>query len=232
MKKVLSIILIFMMFVFSLTACSTQNESIEESEEKTEEIIEQDEAQPEETPVDPIAPFKDKNGSYIEDGQSLACLLINDLRIRDNPGGNLIKEKWMGKERNVHATMKCYAYTDSVEKDGYKWLKIGDDRWIGTKPEWIKESFLNENKNLINPDKRIKIVEEDGWAPCFINDEIDGLGKWLNMDETQKELSVFLKSVMPGVGHGGVELINFDSRNPSEEAKFRGYISNMRFSSN
>ena len=219
MKKTLSLILIFMMFVFPLAACSAQNEKIEESKEKTEELIEQNATRPEETPVDHITPVKDNNGTYIEDGQSLACLLINDLRIRDNPEGNLIKEKWMGKERNAHATMKCYAYSDSVEKGGYKWLKIDDNRWIGTKPEWIKESFLNENKKLIDPDKRIKLVEGNGWAPCFINDEIDGLGKWLNMDETQKELSVFLKNVMPGVGHGRVKLVDFDSRNPSEEAK-------------
>lgn len=41
----------------------------------------------------------------------------------------------------------------------------------------------------------------------------------MECDEHELEIASFLKKTMPGLGHGSTEIVEFDSRNPSEEAK-------------
>ena len=169
------------------------------------------------TEIDTIEPVIDRNGTYISEKQSLACVIIPDLRMRKEPAGDLIKEEY-DDTKNKHAPMMCYAYLNEEKTDDINWLEIDKNVWIGTKDEWIKKSFINENKDFIAD---LSDIPDEKWSPLgpSVFSNIDKVQKIMECTDHELQISSFLKKTMPGLGHGSTDIIDFDSRNPSEEAK-------------
>lgn len=191
-----------------MSSCGHSTEPTPE-EPPTEPII--DEMQPD-PPVDPV------DTSDADESRKFVCVNVNNLRIRNAPAGEILYETIGNEKREKYAQRIAYEYFEEAEADGYRWLRIGEDKWIATKPEWITESYYGENFSLDDPNARIEFVEGDGWAP-YLWEEIPELLRSLGQDETQVALSMFLKKTMPGILYDYFRLIDFDVDNLTDEMR-------------
>ena len=153
-----------------------------------------------------------------EEVTPIVCVNVDYLRTRNAPSGDIIKETVNGQEHTIYAKRKGYVYSETVEKDGYKWYCIGENQWIGTEPDWIVESFLGEETGFeIN--SRVTFENTGGWAPHWIYDQADVIAEGLRLDSVQKDLMVYLKYAVPGFEQSGARLFDMDMANLTDEAR-------------
>ena len=146
----------------------------------------------------------------------IVCINTDYLRIRNAPNGDILTQTVDGKEYTIYAKRRGYVYTDTVEKDGYKWYCIGENQWIGTKPDWVVESYLGENFDL-DTDSRIPFEITGGYVPNLVSRHVDEISSYLELDDVQKDLLVFLNYTIPGLEFTGVRMSNLDMDNLSDE---------------
>ena len=225
MKK-LRIVAVLLIILFGCTAKEAEPVSEEQVEISSDEIIEENsDNNNEEIIIDQVI---DKNDSYFSDDDSIPCLIINDLRMRDAPNGNLVTIM----DGLNHAPVKCYRVIETVKDDKYTWMKadFDDGIWFGTKPEWLQYITPNSDTNKYSVNERAEYVETGYFnahngkplnMSQFSNSSYDEIKTLYPMDRETFELCQFLKKAIPGMCWTADSVVNFDARNPSEEARER-----------
>lgn len=217
MKTKQSIVLILLILFLSLSGCSVKEEI-----PKQEEQLHEEEAQQEDVPADPVDPVVDIDGTYLSDEDCLVCFIEGGIRERKSPNGEIITTSFGKETKTKHIERGCYLILDQEDANGYTWYKIGEDRWVGTKPEWIELHTVNDNLNSFDPEFEEYLSSKqhitDG---AHIFEDYDTVGKWLNMNDEEVEILKFLKYVLP-IGSAMFNYdqpFDWDSRNPSNEVK-------------
>lgn len=225
MKTLKSIVILSIL----LYGCATKEP---EPDHKDQDITDNDDAIEESINVDNeevvIDPVVDKNGSYYSDDESIPCLIINDLRMRDAPNGNIITIM----DGVVHAPAKCYRVVETAKDEKYTWMRADFDNsiWFGTIPEWLQYITPNKEINKYSLNERAEYVETgyynaDTGKPLdmsqFSNSRYDDIKTLYPMDNKTFELCKFLKRAIPGMCWTVDSVVDFDARNPSEEARVR-----------
>jgi len=224
--KILKIITVLSIILFGCTTRESESIPEEQVVVSGDEIIEDNsENNNEEIVIDQVI---DKNGSYYSDDESIPCLIINDLRMRDAPNGNIVTVM----DGLTHAPAKCYRVIETVKDEKYTWMKADFDNsvWFGTMPDWLQYITPNTETNKYSINERAEYVETgyynaDIGKPLnmsqFTNSSYDDVKTLYPLDKEAFELCQFLKKAIPGMCWAVDSVVDFDARNPSEEARER-----------
>lgn len=189
----------------------------EESEEEQiiDEVIEKNVI----NDFDAIPLVIDNDGEYIEEGEIVACVFHDGLKLRTSPNGDTIKD-YDGSD--MYASLKSYRILDKKVDGDYEWFKIGEDRWVAN----IDSCVRLEEYRLISDFDETTYQERspynDDCDYFFFDDVMNGKYQcdiFNDMSEEQKELTRFLIKTMPEYNTEYFYPFDFDARKPSEMAK-------------
>jgi len=153
-------------------------------------------------------------------GNDIVCIVVSGIRQRKSPNGEIYKD-FSGKDD--HIQRGCYLIQDKQIIDEYTWYKIGEERWVGTLPDWI--ILRQENDNLDSFDYEYeKYLVNQRQSTVFGNTDYKKLGEWLKMSEEEIEIVRFLHLVLPIDSHFNSYIpFDWDSNKPSVESKYNMY---------